>query len=63
MNKSAEFVAPNPEIAMRKFTAGLRRAVKIPPAKLEERVLRDNLQREARRAESGQAKRGPKPRA
>jgi hypothetical protein len=63
MHKVAEFVAPDPQIAMAQFNTRLRQAMNVSPGKLEERVRQDNLQREARRVETGQAKRGPKPKA
>jgi hypothetical protein len=63
MGKASEFVASDPQRAMGTFNANLRRALKVSPAKLDALVEQDNAQREARRAESGQAKRGPKPRA
>jgi hypothetical protein len=63
MNTTTQFVAPDPQKAMSNFTAGLRRAVKISPAKMDVLVEQDNAQRDAERAQSGQAKRGPKPRA
>jgi hypothetical protein len=63
VNKTLQFVAPDPEKAMTMFNAGLRRAVKISPAKMDGLVEQDNARREAERAERGHAKRGPKPKA
>jgi hypothetical protein len=61
MDNATQFVAPDPQKAMSTFTAGLRRSLKISPSKMTELVGCDNAQREANRAQSGQAKRGPKP--
>jgi hypothetical protein len=61
VGKNLPFVAPDPEKAMTMFNAGLRRALKVSPSKLELLVEQDNAQREAERAEKGHAKRGPKP--
>jgi hypothetical protein len=63
VDKTFQFVAPDPQQAMSKFTTGLRRAVKISPAKMDVLVQQDNARRESERAASGQAKRGPKPKA
>jgi len=63
VNKTLQFVAPDPEKAMAVFNAGLRRAVKISTAKMETLVEQDNAHRDARRVLYGQAKRGPKPKA
>jgi hypothetical protein len=43
------------------FNAGLRRAVKISPVKMNARVEEDNARREAERRATGEKKRGPKP--
>jgi hypothetical protein len=63
MDKALQFAAPDPQKAMSAFTAGLRRALKVSPSQMNALVEQDNAQREAKRAQSGQAKRGPKPRA
>jgi hypothetical protein len=60
MDKTLQFAAPNPQKAMSAFTAGLRRALKISPSRMNTLVEQDNAQREVKRADSGQAKRGPK---
>jgi hypothetical protein len=61
MDNTFQFVAADPQKAMRTFTAGLRRAVKISSCQMNTLVEQDNTQRETQRTESGQAKRGPKP--
>jgi hypothetical protein len=63
MDNASQFVALDPQKAMSKFNVGLRRAVKISPAKMDVLVDQDNAQREAQRAENGEKKRGPKPKA
>ena len=61
MNNASQFIAPDPQKAMNKFSIGLRRAVKISGPKMDMLVEQDNAQRASKRTESGQAKRGPKP--
>lgn len=63
MDKTLQFVAPDPQKAMSKFTAGLRCAVKISPAKMDALVEQDNARRDAERTANGEKKRGPKPKA
>ena len=46
---------------MAKMNLGLRRAVKISPAKMDALVEQDNARREAERTANGEKKRGPKP--
>ncbi len=60
-SSASQFVAPDPKAAMDTFTASLRRAVHIPPSRMAVLIEQDNAQRDAKRAQSGQAKRGPKP--
>jgi hypothetical protein len=61
MDNASRFVAPDPEKAMAMFNAGLRRAVKISPAKMNALVEHDNARRDAERTANGEKKRGPKP--
>jgi hypothetical protein len=61
MDNASQFVAPDPQKAMAQFNSGLRRAVKISGPKMDALVEQDNAQRSAKRADRGQAKRGPKP--
>jgi hypothetical protein len=61
MDNALQFVARDPQKAMDKFNIGLRRAVKIAGSKMDALVAQDNAQRASKRTESGQAKRGPKP--
>jgi hypothetical protein len=61
MNNAFQFVVPDPEKAFSKLTAGLRRAVKVSPAKMNALVEQDNAQRDAERTAKGEKKRGPKP--
>jgi hypothetical protein len=60
MDKAFQFVAPDPQTAMARFTTSLRRAVKISPSKMNALVEHDNAQREAERTANGEKKRGPK---
>jgi hypothetical protein len=61
MDKALQFVAPDPEKAFSNFTTGLRRAVKMPPAKMNTLVEHDNARRDVERTANGEKKRGPKP--
>jgi hypothetical protein len=61
VDKTLQFVAPDPQKAMTMFTAGLRRAVRISPAKMDVLVQQDNARRDAERTANGEKKRGPKP--
>jgi hypothetical protein len=61
MDKALQFVAPDPEKAMNTFNGGLRRAVKISPAKMDALVEQDNVRRDVERTANGEKKRGPKP--
>jgi hypothetical protein len=61
MDNVLQFVAPDPQKAMSRFTVGLRRAVKISPSKMVALVEQDNAQREAKRTANGEKKRGPQP--
>jgi hypothetical protein len=61
MDNAFQFVAPIPQKAMSTFTAGLRRALKISPSRMNELVEQDNAQRKAERTANGEKKRGPKP--
>jgi hypothetical protein len=61
VDKTLQFVAPDPQKAMTMFNAGLRRAVKISPMKMDALVEHDNARRQAERAANGEKKRGPKP--
>jgi hypothetical protein len=61
MDNALQFVVSDPQKAIAKFNIGLRRAVKISGPKMDALVDQDNAQRAAKRAESGQSKRGPKP--
>jgi hypothetical protein len=61
MPSASQFVADDPLKAMAKMNLGLRRAVKISPAKMDALVEQDNARREAERTANGEKKRGPKP--
>jgi len=61
MDNALQFVAPDREKAFSKFTSGLRRAVKIRPAKMDALVEQDKARRDAERTANGEKKRGPKP--
>jgi hypothetical protein len=58
-----QFVAPDPKAAMDAFAAGLSRAVHIPASRMAVLIEQDNARRDAKRTQSGQAKRGPEPKA
>jgi hypothetical protein len=61
MQNASQFVAPDPQKAMAQFNLGLSRAAKISGPKMDALVEQDSAQNSAKRAESGQAKRWPKP--
>jgi hypothetical protein len=61
MDNAIQFVTSDPQKAMDRFTAGLRRAVKISSPKMNVLVEKDNARRDAERTANGEKKRGPKP--
>ena len=55
------FRFPEAKVAFGNFQVGLRRALKLSKAELDQRVAEANATRTADRVQKGYAKRGPKP--